>query len=183
MPTRRQALAGLALAGFGSGALSAGAFTSSVAAAADLRVAVVEEDVAGVLTLTPGREDASRVETDDDGEVVRIVLENVNRSARSRFEEVVEITNNSEAPITELNFAFEFPEADQEEIEDLESAVGILVEGDRIEGGETVLGEGETLSGGDSLLFGVVVDLDGIGDFPDSELDAELRITATGEDG
>jgi len=178
MLTRRHTLVGLLAATFGGGALTAGAFSSSITATADLRVLVVSE-----LTLTPEREDEAYVEVDQDDEVTEIVLDELNRTAVSRFDELVRITNNGDITFDELDFEFEVTDTETDErVDSVEEALGITHNGEVLhdDGGvATILDDGsEELAPGDHEVFGIAVDLSTLGDLPDTDLDVQLYIIA-----
>ena len=86
MPTRRQTIIGLTSAAAGGAVLSAGAFTSSVSAGADMRVVVVSD-----LRLEPAREDNQYVNVEDDE--IEIVIEKLNQRAFTDFGQLVRIVN------------------------------------------------------------------------------------------
>lgn len=185
MHTRRRTLVGLLVATFGGGALTAGAFSSSITATADLRVVVTSE-----LTLTPEREDGAYVEVDQAGEVTGIVLENhnqagvsrLNQAAVSRFEELVRITNNSDITVDELGFEFEVTDTEGNRVDAVEEALSVTHNDMDIheDGGvATILGdESEALARGDHEIFGIAVDLSTPSDLPETDFDVQLRITA-----
>lgn len=187
MPTRRQTLIGLTSAAAGGAVLSAGAFSSSVAAGADMRVVVVSD-----LRLEPAREDASYVETDGEGLVEEIVLEKLNSSASSRFAELVRIANEGTVGYDELSFEFEVFDGDGEPWEAIEETLRVTVPGRELDadGSERVaVDDGALDPGGDGVPFGLLVNLIGsrppgsLSDLPDEPFDVELAIRAHGAEG
>ena len=176
MPTRRQAIIGAASVAAGSGAvLSAGAFTSSVSAGADMRVVVVSD-----LRLEPAREDNAYVTTEDDL-VDAIEIEHLNRRAFTDFGELVRIVNEGNVGYDRLTFEFS---EDAESDEPAADAMGIVSGADVEESdGTFTLSPEDGLEPGDAVTFGVTVDLlpdggAGIDDFPDSGAELELEIVA-----
>jgi len=192
MPTRRQAIIGAASVAAGSGAvLSAGAFTSSVSAGADMRVVVVSD-----LRLRPAREEAETgdefehveegehpyVDTDDAGDVDQIVIEHLNRRAFTDFGQIVEIVNEGNVGYDKLTFEFSSGEDSDPDPADV---MGIVSDAETVEseGGAFIIEEDLDLEPGDSITFGVTVDLlpdsePGVDDLPDSGVDLELGIVA-----
>jgi len=158
MPTRRQTALGLGSMALGSAVVSSASFLSDTAAAADLRVVVASE-----LTLTPGRAGEEYVGTDDD-EVTEIVIEKLNQRSISRFEDLVEVTNNGDVPYDRLEFSFSATGEDSESSDVAEtlrvvSADDVSTETNG-EGQTTLLADsGETFDTGDTVTFGIVVNL------------------------
>ncbi|MDB9252628.1 hypothetical protein [Halorubrum ezzemoulense] len=172
MPTRRQTTIGLLSAAVGSAAVTSGSFLSGTAAAADLRVVVVSE-----LTLTPGRTGDEYVRADDDGEVTEIVIQKLNQRAISRFEDLIEVTNNGDVPYDRLEFSFSATDEDPDAskvADTLRVVSGDDVSTERAQGETTLLADtGETFDSGDAVTFGIVVDLiadssSGLEELPDS---------------
>ena len=193
MPTRRQTTIGLLSLALGSAAISSAAFSSSTAAGADLRVVV-----SSALTLTPARpedptndskyQNGQHVVTDEDGEVVEIVLEHLNQRSKSTFANLITATNNGNVGYDQL--AFEFVATGNSPSEASLAAADSLdviasdLETTTDEGGQTVLlaEPGASLEPGDSVTFGITVDLlpsssDDIQALPDSP-NVDLEITA-----
>jgi len=168
MPTRRQTTIGLLSLALGSAAISSAAFSSSTAAGADLRVVVSSE-----LTLTPARaedpdseyQNGQHVVTDENGEVVEIVLEHLNQRSKSTFANLITVTNNGNVEYDQL--AFEFVPTDDspseaslaaaDSLDVIASDLETTTDGDD----RTVLlaGSGASLEPGDSVKFGITVDL------------------------
>ena len=175
MPTRRQTIIGLTSAATGGAVVSAGAFTSSVSAGADMRVVVVSN-----LRLEPAREDENYVTTED-GLIETIEIERLNRRAFTDFGELVRVVNEGDVGYDRLTF--EFSERDESD-EPAADAMGIVSEADVEESGGTfTLTPDDGLDPGDAVAFGITVDLlpDGsaeIVDFPDSGAELGLEIVA-----
>jgi len=189
MMTRRRTLGGLLAATFGGGVLTAGAFSSSSTAAADLRVVVTSE-----LTLTPEREDEAYVEVDQAGEVAEIVLENDSQAGVSTSQSGGGFALRGARPdheqqrhyLRRTRFRVRGDQRQRRPGRSVEKALGIIHEGTVIHDGggvATILqDEGESLGPGENEVFGVEVDLSEIGDFPEASFDVELRITAKREE-
>ena len=143
-------MAGLLSAAAGGAVLSAGAFTSSVAAEADMRVVVSSE-----LRLVAAREGGDYVDAEElGGPVNEIIVESLNLSARSEFAGIVRIVNDSDATAEEFRFEFD---SDREDVVD---TLGILSEeGIEEDDGTFVLTPEGGLGPGEDLDFGVSVDL------------------------
>ncbi|WP_434522741.1 hypothetical protein [Halorubrum sp. AS12] len=160
MPTRRQTALGLGSMALGSAVVSSASFLSSTTAAADLRVVVSSE-----LSLTPGRTGEEYVQTDDDGEVEAIVIEQLNQRAISQFEELVEVTNNGDVPYDRLAFSFSAAGDDPDASSVAVAETLRVVSADEptetdAQGWTTVLADsGETFDAGDVVTFGLVVNL------------------------
>ena len=167
MPTRRQTTIGLLSLALGSAAISSAAFSSSTAAGADLRVVVNSE-----LTLTPARDPTSEsayqnsqhVVTDENGEVVEIVLEHLNQRSKSTFANLITATNNGNVGYDQLAFKF-VPMDDSPSEASLAAADSLDVIASDL---ETTTDEGQTvllaepsasLEPGNSVTFGITVDL------------------------
>jgi len=123
MTTRRRTILGLAAAATGGAVLSAGAFTSSVSAGADMRVVVVSD-----LQLEPARDEEGREKNEyviDDGEIA-IVIDKLNRHAFTEFGELVLIRNEGNVGYDRLTFEF-LPDNDTDE--DATEAMGIRPRG------------------------------------------------------
>ncbi|VTT87316.1 hypothetical protein DM2_650 [Halorubrum sp. DM2] len=179
MVTRRQTIIGLASAAVGGGAAaSAGTFTSSVSAGADMRVVVVSD-----LRLEPANDDGPYVTTED-GEVV-IAVERLNRHALTEFGDLVRVVNDGNIGYDELRF--EFDAGDGDEADEVAAALGITADGDLDEeNGTFTLTPDGGLGPGDGVGFGISVDLlpsseSGISDFPESAAELQLFITAAHE--
>ena len=190
MPTRRQTTIGLLSLALGSAAISSAAFSSSTAAGADLRVVVNSE-----LTLTPARDPTSEsayqnsqhVVTDENGEVVEIVLEHLNQRSKSTFANLITATNNGNVGYDQLAFKF-VPMDDSPSEASLAAADSLDVIASDL---ETTTDEGQTvllaepsasLEPGNSVTFGITVDLlpsssDDIQALPTSP-NIDLEITA-----
>lgn len=176
MPTRRQAIIGLSSAAVGGAVVSAGAFTSSVSAGADMRVVVVSE-----LRLEPVRpeEDRRYVRRNDADEIEIEILE-LNRRARSEFGGLVRIINEGDLAFDRLDFEFDElgdePAADVLEIvseEEVTEEDGVFT---------LLAGDGE-FAPGEETVFGIATDLlpesgAELSDLPDGGADVELTITA-----
>jgi hypothetical protein len=184
MPTRRQTALALGSMALGSAVVSSASFLSETTAAADLRVVVSSE-----LTLTPGRTGEEYVRTDDDGEVTEIVVEQLNQRSISRFEDLIEVTNNGDVPYDRLEFSFSATGDDPESSSVAETLRVISaddVSTERAQGETTLLADsGETFDSGDTVTFGIVVDLiandpSGLEELPDSS-GVVLEITARNE--
>ncbi|MUW14245.1 hypothetical protein GJ633_05920 [Halorubrum sp. CBA1125] len=160
MPTRRQTAVGLVSAALGSAVVSSASVLSDTTATADLRVVVSSE-----LTLTPGRAGGEYVRTNGDGEVEAIVIEQLNQRSISRFEELVEITNNGEVTYDRLAFSFA-PAGDGSDGANVAVAETLRVvsadeptEADS-EGRTVLLADSdEAFAPGDDVTFGMVVNL------------------------
>jgi hypothetical protein len=183
MPTRRQTALGLASMALGSAVVSSASFLSDTAAAADLRVVVSSE-----LTLTPGREGDEYVRTDDDGEVTEIVIRQLNQRAISRFEDLIEVTNNGDVPYDRLAFSFSASGDASDASSEAVAETLRVVSGDEQtatddEGRTTLLADAdETFDTGDAVAFGIVVNLIA-GDAPDDlESSVTLEIAAINEE-
>ena len=169
MPTRRQTALGLGSMALGSAVVSSASFFSSTAAAADLRIVVTSE-----LTLTPGRTGEEYVLTDDDGEVDEIEITKLNHRSISRFEDLVEVTNNGDVPYDRLAFSFAAT-GDDAGAESVAVAETLRVVSDESTGtdaeGRTTMfaGSDETFESGDAVSFGMVVNL--IPDDPPGDLE------------
>lgn len=183
MLTRRQTIAGLISAATGGAVLSAGAFTSSVSAGADMRVVVVSD-----LLLEPAREDESYVETDEDGLVEAIVLEELNSSAISRFSDLGRVRNEGTVTYDELSFELEIQDSNGEQTE-IEDVLQILINDTELDG----IGDDERVAvdglepGGDGVPFGLLVNLSSnttpgsLSTLPDDGVDVRLRVVAHSE--
>ncbi|OYR58998.1 hypothetical protein [Halorubrum halodurans] len=170
MPTRRQTALGLGSMALGSAVVSSASFLSGTAAAADLRIVVTSE-----LSLTPGRAGEEYVLTDDDGEVDEIEITKLNRRSISRFEDLVEVTNNGDVPYDRLAFSFAAT-GDDPDAESVGVAEALrIVSADEPTGtddeGRTTMfaGSDETFESGDAVSFGMVVNL--IPDDPPGDLE------------
>lgn len=198
MPTRRTTLLGLGQLFLGAGALSSGAFGAAANVSSDLRVLVASD-----LALTAGRDDGRYVETDDHGQVTAINLTDnpSNQHARTRFEDLVILTNHGDLNVHGLEFELEVvdnglqgddPSAgDIEDVFQIVSAEGAIdavgeenffeiSDADAIKNGE--------LAPGESIPFGLQIDLQpesgpgSIGSLPESErFDVVLTIRAKRE--
>lgn len=200
MMSRRQMMLGLGPLLLGAGTTTASALNSSAEVSGDFRVLVVVD-----LTLTPGRDSERYVETDASGLVEAIVLDGtdagvdgINRRARTRFEELVRLTNNGNGSVTELYFEFEVEdtglEAGDPTAAEIEAALQIVSAEDEIDatGDVNFLGITESaavddgqLDPGESLTFGTQIDLrpdvgaGSISTLPASDrFDVTLNITA-----
>ncbi|TKX73134.1 hypothetical protein EXE46_14690 [Halorubrum sp. GN11_10-6_MGM] len=160
MPTRRQTALGLGSMALGSAVVSSASFFSGTAAAADLRIVVTSE-----LTLTPGRTGEEYVGTDEDGEVNEIVIEKLNQRSISRFEDLVEVTNNGDVPYDRLAFSFagtgEDPDAQSVDVAETLRVVSADESTETDEQGRTTIlaDSSETFESGDAVTFGMVVNL------------------------
>lgn len=180
MLTRRQTVIGLISAATGGAVLSAGAFTASVSAGADMRVIVVSD-----LLLEPAREDESYVETDEDGLVEAIVLDELNSSAISRFADLIRVRNEGTVAYDELSFEFEAVDSNGEQAE-IEDVLQILISDTELDG----IGDEERIDvdglepGGDGVPFGLLVNLNsntapgGLSTIPDDGVGVQLRVVA-----
>lgn len=188
---------------FGAGALGTGAFDAAAEVSSDFRVLVVVD-----LELTPGREDERYVETDKDGLVDTINLDGtdsdadgLNRYARSRFENIVDLTNNGDTTVHELYFTLEVTDDGLEDgdpaPEEIEQTLQIVSSTDEIDAtgdvdfftitDDEAVEDGE-LEPGETVPFGIQVDLlpdsgpGSIGSLPDSDrFDVTLTIEANME--
>ena len=188
MPTRRQTALALGSMALGSAVVSSASFLSETTAAADLRVVVSSE-----LTLTPGRTGEEYVRTDDDGEVTEIVVEQLNQRSISRFEDLIEVTNNGDVPYDRLEFSFSVAGGDSSGSNVADADTLRVVSGDDVsteangQGVTTLLADSnETFDAGDAVTFGIVVNL--ISDDPPGDLEelsdpssVTLEIAAIGE--
>lgn len=150
----------------GSAVVSSASFLSGTAAAADLQVVVSSE-----LTLTPGREGDEYVRTDDDGEVI-IVIKHLNQRAISRFEDLIQVTNNGDVPYDRLEFSFSTT-GDNPDASKVAKTLRVVssdnVSTERAQGETTLFADtGETFDSGDTVTFGLVVNL--IPDDPPGDL-------------
>ena len=178
MPTRRQAIIGLSSAAVGGAVVSAGAFTSSVSAGADMRVVVVSE-----LRLEPARpeEDRRYVRRNDADEVEIEILE-LNRRARSEFGGLVRIINEGDLAFDRLEFELDELDVDDEpaaDVLEIVSGAGVTEED-----GVFILFNGDDeFEPGEGIVFGIATDLlpesgAELSDLPDGGADVELTITA-----
>lgn len=179
MPTRRQTAVGLGSMALGSAVVSSASFLSGVTAAADLRVVVSSE-----LSLTPGRVGEEYVQTDAEGEVEAIVIKRLNQRAITRFEDLIEVTNNGNVPYDRITLAFsatgEDPDASSVAVaETLDAVSGDEPTETDAQGRTTVLADADrTFDSGDTVAFGMEVNLlpgDSPGDL--EELPAESNVT------
>ncbi|QKG92000.1 hypothetical protein HPS36_03710 [Halorubrum salinarum] len=160
MPTRRQTTLGLASMALGSAVVSSASFLSGTTAAADLRVVVSSE-----LSLSPGRAGEEYVRTDDDSEVEAVVIEQLNQRAISRFEELIEVTNNGDVPYDRLAFSFspsgDNPNQSSEAVAETLRAVSADEPTETDAQGRTTLlaDSDQTFDAGDTVSFGMVVNL------------------------
>jgi len=182
MVTRRQTLFGLISAAVGGAALSAGAFSSSVAADADMRVVVVSD-----LRLVPGRDGEDYVKTDDEGLVEEIVLQKLNSSATSRFADLVRIVNEGTVAYDELSFEFEVFDGDDDRRNGIEETLQVTVLGQDVDADGSdrmAVGDDALDPGGDGVPFGLLVNLiesrppGSVSDLPDEPFEVELTIRA-----
>jgi hypothetical protein len=154
-------MVGLASAALGSAVVSsASIFSGGTATSADLRV-VVSSD----LTLAPGRAGAEYVRTDGDDGVEAIVIQQLNQRSISRFEQLVEVTNNGDVPYDRLAFSFA-PAGDNTDGSSTAVAETLrVVSADEstttdAQGRTTLLASpDETFAPGDAVTFGIVVNL------------------------
>lgn len=158
MLTRRQTALGFASMALGSAVVSSASFFSSTAAGADLRVVVSSE-----LTLTPGRVGGAYVETDQDGEVEGIAIAHLNQRSISRFEDLIQVTNNGDVPYDRLEFSFAAsdPNSDAADVAEALRVVSTDASTQTDEQGQTTLlaNPNETLESGDVIAFGMIVNL------------------------
>jgi len=187
--SRRNVLIGLGTLVTGAGAaLGTGAFTTVTAE----RTVNVETagDASAALALEPARGDGAYV--DDTSETIEINLDGssnssgINQNARTRFENLVTVTNNGTQTVTSLTFTIDVTNSSDDTAH--EGALSIT------SGDATTSGDGSTnlltsssagdagndkLTSGESLPFGIEVDLldSGISDF-ESAADVTLTITA-----
>jgi hypothetical protein len=160
--------------------VSAGAFTSSVSAGADMRIVVVSE-----LQLEPARPDRDEtepnyVDRNDDGQL-EITIEKLNQRARSEFAELVRVTNNGDVTYDELRFEFSAESGNSSVTETLGITSEEAITED--DGVFTLLADGGELAPGDSVVFGVDVNLlpsagADLSDFPDGTAALTLTIGA-----
>ncbi|GAB7010354.1 hypothetical protein [Halorubrum trueperi] len=188
MITRRQTAIGLASAALGSAAVtSASVLSNTAAASADLRVVIASE-----LRLVPARPNEEYVQTDDAGAVEAIVIEKLNQRSVSRFDGLVEITNEGDVTYDWLAFAFrpagDDPDESDAAVAETLSVVSAEGDADTDEEGRTTLlaDTNEALAPGDSTTFGVAVNLipdDDPGDLDDlpGGSTISLEITAVRE--
>ncbi len=173
MKTRRSTLLGVGQLFAGAGALRAGAFDSQTQADSEFRVIADAP-----LTLTPARPDDRFVTTDEQGQVTAITVveasgsDGANTRARTRFNDLVRVTNNRERPVAELYFDFQVSddglEPDDPTTDQIGNALQIVSEDDEIEAsGDTNyfdisadddVQDGE-LNEGESVSFGIQLDL------------------------
>ena len=183
MPTRRQAIIGLSSAAAGGAVVSAGAFTSSVSAGADMRVVVVSE-----LRLEPVRPEEDRqYVARNDADEIEIELRELNQRARSEFGGLVRVLNEGTLAFDRLEFEFE-GRSDSDELAtdvlEIVSEASVAEE----DGVFTLFAGDDGFEPGDDVVFGVATDLlpGGGGDpsdLPDGGADVELQITAIRDDG
>jgi len=151
-------LIGLSAAAVGGAFATAGAFTSSVSASADMRVVVVSE-----LRITPARPDEAYVETDGDGEVEAVVIDELNQRADSQFAGLARITNNGDVSIDRLEFTFEVTdESSGESLDSVSETLRILSDREVSVGDDvyTLLADEDSrLDPGDDVTFGIAVNL------------------------
>lgn len=186
---------------FGGVAMSTGAFDASATTSSALRIMAVFD-----LELAPGRDNERYVDTDEDGRVVAINIDGtdtsadgINRHARTRFENLVELTNNGDTPVYELHFEFEVTDtglqAGDPTTDEIEAALQIVSATDEIDATGDVnffdisededVDDGE-LNPGDGIPFGIQIDLlpnSGPGTIdslpPTDRFDVTLHIRAT----
>lgn len=188
--SRRNVLIGLGTLVTGAGAaFGTGAFTTVTAE----RTVNVETagDASAALALSPARDDEAYVEQTDG--TIEINLDGsdsnasgLNQSARTRFENLVTVTNNGTQAITTLNFEFDVTNSSDDTAHEnalsitsgdttisADGSANLLVDSDEGSAGS------DELTSGQSMPFGVEVDLldSGISDF-DSAADVTLTITA-----
>lgn len=172
MPTRRQTIIGLGSAAAGGAVLSAGAFSSSVSADADMRVVVVSD-----LRLLAAREDAAYVDAEAEGDPVReVVIEELNRNAFSEFGNIARILNEGDTAFEAFEFEFDADEEGVAEVLSIVSESGVTEDG-----GTFTLTPDGGLEPGESVDFGVSVDLlpeddTGLSDVPGTTDDIDLHI-------
>ena len=188
MPTRRQTAVGLGSLALGSAVVSSASFLSETTAAADLRIVVSSE-----LSLTPGRTGEEYVGTDDEGEVNEIVIERLNQRSISRFEDLVEVTNNGDVPYDRLAFSFIPTDADaggsSADVAETLRVVSADEPTERDAEGRTIIFSDpeRTFESGDAVSFGMVVNLipgDTPGDLEElpEESSVTLEIAAVNDD-
>ncbi|ELZ47785.1 hypothetical protein C463_02176 [Halorubrum californiense DSM 19288] len=162
----------------GSAVVSSASFLSETTAAADLRIIVTSE-----LTLTPGRAGEEYVRTDDDGEVEGIVIKQLNQRAISRFEDLIEVTNNGDVPYDRIEFSFsatgDDPSASSEAVAETLRVVSAEEPTQTDAQGTTILfaDTDEQFESGDAVTFGLVVNLIPDGPSGLAELPAESSVT------
>jgi hypothetical protein len=180
MVTRRQVLIGVSSAGLGGAVVSAGAFSSNVAAGADMRVVVVSE-----LQLDPARPDRGETDPDyvdqNDNGQIEITIEKLSQRARSEFAELVRVTNNGDLTYDELRFEFSAESGNSSVTETLGITAEETVTED--DGVFTLLAGSDELVPGDSVVFGIVVNLlpsagADLSNFPDGTAALTLVIEA-----
>ena len=180
MPTRRQALIGISSAAIGGAAVSAGAFSSSVEAGADMRIVVVSE-----LRLEPARpDDEVEYVRREDGEIV-IEIKKLNQCAFSEFANLVRVINDGDITFDELQFEFGEKNVEDEPAADtleIISDAGVTEDN----GVFTLYDEEGEFPPGEDVVFGIAVDLlpsadPNLSDLPDGGVDIELTITALSE--
>lgn len=184
--SRRKTIVGIGAIVAGSGAVFAtGAFTQVEAE----RQVTVETagDADALLAFTPARDDEAYVAYNED-DMIEINLdgndqgaEGLNQNARSRFENLVEITNQGTQDVDSLTF--EFAVANTDDDEGHEDALRITAGEETIDatGAENILDGEDDLSPGESTSFGVEVDLLLEGGIDDIDDDADVTLTITAE--
>lgn len=157
--------------------MSAGAFSSQVAADADMRVVITSE-----LRLVPGREDPTYVTEDDDGQL-EVTIDSLNRNANTAFERLIRIINEGDLSYDELHFSFSPHDEDDPDADQAEALIEIISaerEVDEENGDFIILADSEeTLDPGDDLRFGIAVEFLSVDDPPDLSDGVELALTIT----
>lgn len=182
--SRRNVLVGLgALIAGGGAVLGTGAFTT-VEAERTVNVQTAG-DASAFLAFSSLNDDV----VDDSGDLIEINLDGsssnsasgINQNARSRFEELVQVTNNGADTVDTLTFSFEVTGTSSDS--DHEDALSITYGDENLADGDNILSgdyADTDLTTGDSVAFGMEVDLldSGISDISD---DAEIALTITAE--
>jgi len=182
--SRRNALLGLGTLIAGGGAvLGTGAFTTVEAER------TVSVETAGDASAFLGFSSLNEDVVDDSGDLIEINLDGsssddadgINQNARSRFEGLVQVTNNGADEINSLTFSFDVTGTDSND--DHEAALSITHGDDTLEDGDNILSDDyadSTLGTGESVDFGIEIDLldSGISDISD---DAEINLTITAD--
>lgn len=172
MVTRRNVLVGLGGLVAGSGALFAtGAFTTVQAQ----RTVTIETagDAGAFLALEAARPNDEYVGTTSDGRIqifldgTDAAAQGINRGARSRFENLVNVTNQGTEDVDSLTFQFDVTGADQNDA-DVEAALKIT------SGDTTIAADGSQNLVDESVEGGVGDDVLGPGEFVPFGIEVDL---------
>jgi len=206
MPTRRNLLLGVGNLAIGGGIVTRGALNALAEPTADMRVISDVRCPTPDLRLKPGRDDEAYVSTNANGDVEELLLnglgvagEGLNRTAETRFEQIVRVCNEGGPAIEELSFEFEVVDegltVSDPTPANIEEALFIASAGGDVAGDGSSdfiaatdhgqLGNGQ-IDAGEELSFGIGVDLlpsSSIQDLPDpTKFTVKLHIVAQSVD-